>query len=151
MKSFFLVILFSLLLMVAAAQQKQKAVIDSSAPKQSIHTTIVTAKTTKGSVSTQAEIREKLINLVSAYSNKPNTQATWTQVMGEAQNILLPYFRNGKLMGTKAEQAFYVKMGNETMTQNDIANHKMILHAGIATTKPSEFTIIVVQKINTTR
>ena len=151
MKSSFLLILFSLLAIVGAAQQKEKAPRDSLPAKRNIHTVMVPVNTIKETVSTQVEIREKLTNLVSAYSNKPNTQATWTQVMGEAQNILLTYYRNGALMGTKAEQAFYVKMGIETMTQTDIANHKMTLHAGIATTKPAEFTIIVIEKINTTR
>jgi phage tail sheath protein FI len=151
MKSSFLLILFSLAAMVAVAQQKQKAVSDSLPAKLNVHNTMAPAKKTKRTVSTEVEIREKLTSLVSAYSNKPNSQATWTQVMGEAQNILLPYYRNGALMGTKAEQAFYVKMGSETMTQADIANHKMILHAGIATAKPAEFIIIVVEKINTMR
>ena len=151
MKSPILLTLFLLPVMVASAQLKQKAANDSLPAKVSIHNKMVPAKTIKRRVSTEEEIREKLANLVGSYSNKPNTQATWTQVMAEAQNILLPYYRTGALMGTKVEQAFYVKMGTETMAQADIANHKMILHAGIATVKPAEFTIIVVEKINTTR
>ena len=86
--------------------------------------------------------------MVAAYVKKPNTLATWTQIKGEAQNLLLGYYRNGILMGSKPEQAFFVQMGNETMTQADIANHKMILKAGIALAKPGEFKVLVIEKIN---
>ena len=51
-------------------------------------------------------------------------------------------------MGTKSEEAFFVKMGNETMTATDMANHKMILQVGIAPIKPADFKILVIEKIN---
>jgi len=150
MKSSFLFILYSLMVMVAAAQQKQKTVKDTLPAKQSIYNTNAIKKT-KTTRTPEAEITEKLNNLVSANIHKPNTQATWTQIKGEAQTILLGYYRNGILMGTKPEEAFFVKMGNETMTATDIANHKMILQVGIAIVKPAEFKIIVVEKINAWR
>ena len=151
MKSSFLFIMFSLVAMEAAAQQKQPVVNDSLPAKLSIHNTKATTKTIKRTASAETEINEKLNNLVSAYSNKPNTRETWSQILSEAQNILYSYFRNGTLLGIKPEQAFFVKMGTETMTLTDIANHKMILHAGIATVKPAEFKMIIIEKINTTR
>lgn len=98
---------------------------------------------------TETEIKKELNNILSTYTTMPNTQATWSKIIVEAQNILYRYFRNGKLLGSKAEQAYFVKMGIETMTATDIANHKMILLAGIATVKPAEFTIIRVEKICT--
>jgi phage tail sheath protein FI len=151
MKDAFLLILFSLLAMVATAQQKQKAVDDSLPAKVTMRNPVRSTRTMKTATSTEMEIRQKLSNLLSTFSNKPNTQATWTQIMGEGQNILLPYYRSGILTGTKVDQAFYIKMGNETMTKTDIANHKMILHAGIATVKPAEFIVIIVEQINTAR
>ena len=150
MKSFLFLIMFSLLTVAAGAQQKQAVVKDTLPAKLTIQNTATTKKT-KNTITTETEITEKLNNLVIAYSNKPNTQATWTQIIGEAHNILYGYFKNGRLMGTKPEQAYFVKMGNETMTPNDIANRKMILQAGIATIKPAEFLIIIVEKINTVR
>jgi len=134
----------------AAAQQKQKAVKDTLPAKQSIYNTNAIKKT-KNTKTPETEINEKLNILVGAYINKPNTQTTWTQIKGEAQTILLGYYRNGILMGTKPEEAFFIKMGNETMTANDIANHKMILQAGVATVKPAEFKILIIEKTNTVR
>ena len=149
MKFSFLSIMFLMVtIVVTSAQQKQKPVIDSS--KQVIYNTNAIRKT-KNTRIPEAEITEKLNNLVNTYINQPNTQAIWTQIKGEAQTILLSYYRNGILMGTKPEQAFFVKMGMETMTATDIANHKMILQVGIAPVKPAEFIIIIVEKINTAR
>jgi phage tail sheath protein FI len=148
MKSSFPTILFLLVAMSSFAQQKQKAVSDTS--KKVIYNTS-TIRKTKATKSPEAEITEKLNTLVSTYINAPNTQAIWTQIKGEAENILLGYYRNGILMGTKQEQAFFVKMGNETMTASDIANRKMILQVGAAMVKPAEFKIIVIEKINTAR
>ena len=144
MKYSFLLIIFSLLVVAAAAQQKQKPVNDTS--KQVIYNTN-TIRKTKTTRTPEVEITEKLNNLVSAYINKPNTQATWTQIKGEAENILFAYYKNGQLMGNKPEQAFFVKMGIETMTATDIANRKMILQVGIATVKPAEFKIFLLRKL----
>jgi len=150
MKFSFLFMTFSLLVVTLVAQQKQKAVNDTIPAKLSIYNTTAIKKT-KTTKTPEAEITEKLNNLVSSYINKSNTQATWTQIKGEAQTILLGYFRNGILMGTKPEDAFFVKMGIETMTATDIANHKMILQAGVAMVKPAEFKLIIIEKINTIR
>jgi phage tail sheath protein FI len=150
MKSSFLFIMFSFAAITAAAQQKQPVGNDSLPAKLSIQNTVATRKT-KSTASAETEINEKLNNLVGAYSNKPNTQAIWSQIISEAQNIFYSYYRNGKLLGIKPEQAYFVKMGNETMTPTDIANHKMILQAGIAIVKPAEFKIIIIEKINTAR
>ena len=136
--------------MLASAQQKQKPVKDTLPAKLNIYNTN-TIKKTKNTITPETEITEKLNNLVSSYINKPNTQETWTQIKGEAQTILLGYFRNGILLGTKPEEAFFIKMSNETMTQSDIANHKMILQAGIAMVKPAEFKILIIEKTNTAR
>ncbi len=148
MKCSFIFLMLSLIAMSTSAQQKQKAVKDTLPAKLSISNTNAIKKT-KTTRTPEVDITEKLNNLVSSYINKPNTPSTWTQIKGEAQTILLGYFRNGILMGTKPEEAFFVKMGNETMTATDIANHKMVLHAGVAMVKPAEFKTIVVEKIST--
>jgi phage tail sheath protein FI len=97
-------------------------------------------------LTTEDAIAKELDAIVTANISKPNTAATWTAIKQSADNILLRYFINGKLMGTKASEAYYIKMGAETMTAADIAAGKMILVAGIATVKPAEFTVIRVEK-----
>jgi len=55
--------------------------------------------------------------------------------------FLTTVWRNGALMGTKAEEAFFVKCDRTTMTQDDIDNGRLICIIGIAPVKPAEFVI----------
>jgi phage tail sheath protein FI len=50
-------------------------------------------------------------------------------------------FRNGALMGTRPEEAFFVKVDRTTMTQDDIDNGRLICIIGVAPVKPAEFVI----------
>ena len=148
MKSSLLFILISLMALSAASQKTKPVVSDSSRVK----TTII-----KGNapdkymerIQREEEITKKLNNIVASYSNKPNALAIWKQIRSEAETLLLGYFKSGTLFGTKPQEAYFIKMGTETMTSTDIANHKMILQAGIALYKPAEFKIITIEKINT--
>jgi phage tail sheath protein FI len=45
------------------------------------------------------------------------------------------------LMGTTADEAFFVKCDRTTMTQDDIDNGRLICLVGIAPVKPAEFVI----------
>jgi len=94
----------------------------------------------------EVTIENELNKIVAAYTNQPNTAATWIQIKAAANVVLYRYFRDGKLLGTKKEQAYYIMMGPATMTATDITNGKMILIAGIAPNKPGEFMIIKVTK-----
>ena len=94
------------------------------------------------------EIDSLLNKCLEKYTTSPNTKETWTEIKNESYNIILPYFRSGQLLGTKPEETFFVKMGAEPMTANDISNHAMILQAGIAPSRPAEFIIINVVKKN---
>lgn len=127
------------------AQQVKKMLKDSLPVKAVIKNNSQHKKSSAGSP-VEATIENELNKIVAAYTSQPNTAATWIQIKGAAENVLYTYFLNGKLLGTRKEQAFYVKMGAETMTAADIANKKMILVAGIATVKPAEFVIIRVEK-----
>lgn len=85
------------------------------------------------------EIDSLLTIVILKHTKEINSEAVWVQIRKEATDVLMSYYTTGKLMGTKPEQAFFVKMGNETMTATDIINHKMILLYGIAISKPAEF------------
>jgi len=50
-------------------------------------------------------------------------------------------WRDGALMGTKPDQAFFVRCDRSTMTQNDLDNGRLICLIGIAPVKPAEFVI----------
>ncbi|MGG9960534.1 hypothetical protein [Ferruginibacter sp. SUN106] len=127
------------------AQQNPGIIKDTLPAKMVIKNNVLTKKAA-AILSVEATIENELNKIVAAYTNQPNTAATWIQVKQAADNLLYQYFKTEKLMGTKREQAYYIKMGTETMTATDIANHKMILIAGIATIKPAEFIMIRIEK-----
>jgi hypothetical protein len=56
-------------------------------------------------------------------------------------DFLYNEWRNDALLGTKPEQAFFVKCDRSTMTQNDLANGRLVCLIGIAVIKPAEFVI----------
>ena len=98
-------------------------------------------------MSTTEKIKLDLNNMMDRYTSTPNTQEIWKMVKSEATDLLMKYYRAGSLMGTKPEQAFFVKIGMETMTTADIENGKMILQVGIATQKPAEFEILAFERM----
>ena len=150
MKSSFLLMLISLATLSAAAQKTKPVVNDSLRLRNTMIKSNPPSKYEER-IQTEEEITKKLNNIVAAYINKPNTQVTWTQIRSDAEILLLGYFKSGLLFGTKPQEAFFAKMGMETMTSTDIANHKMILQAGVAIYKPAEFKIITIEKINAVR
>jgi len=48
------------------------------------------------------------------------------------------------LMGTKPQEAYFVKCDRTTMTQKDIDEGNLIVQVGIAPVKPAEFMIFSV-------
>jgi phage tail sheath protein FI len=73
---------------------------------------------------------------------EPNDENLWAQVNRTVSNFLTTVWRSGALMGTTAEQAFFVRCDRTTMTQDDIDNGRLILVIGIAPTMPAEFVVI---------
>ncbi len=50
--------------------------------------------------------------------------------------------RSGALIGTKPEDAFFVRCDSSTMTQDDIDDGRLIAEIGVAPVRPAEFVII---------
>jgi phage tail sheath protein FI len=72
---------------------------------------------------------------------EPNDDTTWAQVRRSLTDFLTSVWRSGALMGTTADEAFFVKCDRTTMTQDDIDNGRLICLVGIAPVKPAEFVI----------
>lgn len=72
---------------------------------------------------------------------EPNNEKLWARVRATVTEFLTRVWREGALMGTKAEEAFFVKCDRTTMTQDDIDNGRLICIIGIAPVKPAEFVI----------
>lgn len=72
---------------------------------------------------------------------EPNDQTLWSRVSFSIQAFLDSAWRNGMLAGESPSEAFFVEIGTTTMTQDDIANGRLICNIGIAPSKPAEFVI----------
>ena len=57
-------------------------------------------------------------------------------------NFLLQEWRDGSLLGTKPEQAYFVKCDRSTMTQADIENGRLVVVVGVAPVGPAEFVLL---------
>jgi hypothetical protein len=70
-----------------------------------------------------------------------NNDALWANVRRTVEDFLFNEWRNGALLGTKPDQAFFVRCDRSTMTQNDLDNGRLICLIGVAVVKPAEFVI----------
>ena len=51
-------------------------------------------------------------------------------------------WRSGALPGTKQQEAYFVAVGRQTMTEDDIVNGRLILEIGVAPIRPAEFIVL---------
>lgn len=72
---------------------------------------------------------------------EPNDTALWVRVQRTISVFLTNLWRNGSLMGASPEEAFFVNIGRNTMSQDDIDNGRLICVIGVAPVKPAEFVI----------
>jgi phage tail sheath protein FI len=56
----------------------------------------------------------------------------WEKVRTEVEEFLTAIWRQGGLIGATAEEAFYVRCDESTMTQNDLENGRLVLEVGVA-------------------
>ncbi|WP_049901587.1 phage tail sheath family protein [Natrinema sp. J7-1] len=78
---------------------------------------------------------------------EPNDEDLWARVRQSAENFLTTVWRDGGLQGSPADEAFYVKCGEETMTQDDIDNGRLIVEIGVAPVKPAEFVVFRISQV----
>ena len=74
---------------------------------------------------------------------EPNDATTWAMARASIENYLLDKWKQGALLGAKAEEAFYVRCGlGTTMTAQDITDGRLIVEIGMAPVRPAEFVIL---------
>jgi phage tail sheath protein FI len=78
---------------------------------------------------------------------EPNNERLWSRVKQTVDQFLTAVWRTGALMGTTADQAFFVRCDRTTMTQDDIDNGRLVVLVGIAPTKPAEFVIFRIAQV----
>jgi len=72
---------------------------------------------------------------------EPNGEQLWARVRQQVEDFLTELWRNGRLVGARPEEAFFVKVDRSTMTQDDIDNGRLVVLVGVAALKPAEFVI----------
>lgn len=72
---------------------------------------------------------------------EPNDEMLWARVGRTIRAFLRDMWRNGALVGQTEDQAFYVNIGRDTMSQSDILNGRLICEIGVAPSRPAEFVI----------
>ena len=79
---------------------------------------------------------------------EPNELKTWTAIKQLIENFLTNLWRSGAFAGTRPQEAYFVNIGlNNTMTEDDILNGRLIVSIGIAMMRPSEFIIIRIEQL----
>jgi phage tail sheath protein FI len=77
---------------------------------------------------------------------EPNDESLWALVRQTVSNFLTTVWRTGALAGTTADEAFFVTCDRSTMTEDDIANGRLICVIGAAPVFPAEFVIFRIQQ-----
>ncbi|MET9365649.1 phage tail sheath C-terminal domain-containing protein [Streptomyces sp. NPDC006632] len=71
---------------------------------------------------------------------EPNAQRTWESVRSAVDNYLDSLWRQGALMGSSTQEAYFVRVGRGvTMTEHDIAAGRLVVQVGLAALRPAEF------------
>lgn len=72
---------------------------------------------------------------------EPNDEVLWLRVQRTIAAFLRDMYRAGALVGSTEDEAFFVNIGHDTMTQSDILNGRLICVIGVAPSRPAEFVI----------
>ena len=73
---------------------------------------------------------------------EPNGEDLWARVRRTITGFLRTLWLNGQLRGVTQDEAFFVRCDRTTMTEEDIANGRLICLVGVAPLHPAEFVII---------
>jgi phage tail sheath protein FI len=77
---------------------------------------------------------------------EPNDEPLWASVRQSIDVLLASLFRKGAFAGTTPDEAYFVKCGPDTMTQDEIDNGAVDIVVGFAPLRPAEFVNIRIQR-----
>ena len=72
---------------------------------------------------------------------EPNNSSLWARVQMAVSAFLENMFRAGMLSGETPAEAFFVDIGPNTLSRDDLMNGRLIREIGIAPSRPAEFVI----------
>lgn len=78
---------------------------------------------------------------------EPNGDTLWANVRAAISDFLYNEWRSGALLGSKPEEAYFVRCDRTTMTQDDLDHGRLICLIGVAMVKPAEFLILRIEQM----
>lgn len=72
---------------------------------------------------------------------EPNDTALWLRVKRTIEVFLSGMWKNGAFAGGSEDEAFFVDIGQNTMSRDDIDNGRLVCVIGVAPVKPAEFVV----------
>jgi phage tail sheath protein FI len=70
-----------------------------------------------------------------------NGPTLWSAIRSTVEDFLFAVWRNGALMGSRPDEAFFVRCDASTMTSDDLDKGRLVAEIGIAPVRPAEFVI----------
>ncbi len=70
-----------------------------------------------------------------------NGPTLWDNVKRTIEDFLFSEWKSDHLLGTKPEEAYFVRCDRSTMSQNDLDNGRLVCLIGVAPLRPAEFVI----------
>lgn len=86
-------------------------------------------------------LEHSIADLTSWVVFEPNGEALWASVRGSVGDFLYNEWTNGRLLGDKPSEAYFVRCDRTTMTEADLENGRLICVIGVAPLEPAEFVI----------
>jgi phage tail sheath protein FI len=72
---------------------------------------------------------------------EPNEETTWSRLRTQCESFLEGLFRAGAFEAATSDEAYFVRCGRETMTQDDIDQGRVVVLVGVAPLRPAEFVV----------
>jgi hypothetical protein len=72
---------------------------------------------------------------------EPNGPALWTDIREAVASFLFNQWRNGALLGSQPDNAYFVRCDRSVITQDDLDNGRCVCEIGVCIIKPAEFLI----------
>ena len=92
-------------------------------------------------------IEESICNRIQWAISELNNEQLWNQIRSDVSIFMDDLFKQGIFKGSNSDEAYFVKCGRETITQEDIDNGIMNIMVGFAPLKPAEFVIIRIDQL----
>jgi len=78
---------------------------------------------------------------------EPNNESLWKRVRASVHDFLMRVWRDGALMGTTPEEAFFVKCDRETNQPEEVEAGVLTIQIGVAPVRPAEFVVFRISQI----